>query len=90
VTTKDVDLSPSSLPSFSPMVPPAAEDEVLRPRDTTAWSKAYQSLTTPEKNALIMDARRKWYEALVERYPAPDFKEEEQTSKVEAEANKAK
>jgi len=73
------------------MVPPPRRGEIVRPRDVTAWSKAYHGLATPERHALIMDARRKWYDALVKRYPAHQGEEEEtMTAAVETKADKAK
>ncbi|WVF72502.1 hypothetical protein IAT40_007318 [Kwoniella sp. CBS 6097] len=59
------------LPSFSPnALPSASNAEDARPskKDFTAFSKRYQRLNGPEKQALIMDARRNWFNEMSRLY----------------------
>lgn len=41
-------------------------------KDFKSFSKAYANLTITERNALIMDTRRNYYDALAKRFPAPE------------------
>ncbi|OCF31491.1 hypothetical protein I317_01420 [Kwoniella heveanensis CBS 569] len=63
------------LPSFSPnALPPTSssegESEYAKPtkKDFTAFSKRYQRLDGPQKQALIMDARRNWFNEMSRLY----------------------
>jgi hypothetical protein len=70
VTTTIAATKSASLPSFSPMPPKTEGSIAQRGRDAAKWTKLYRALPLSDKNALIMDARRKWYDALAERFPA--------------------
>ncbi|WVQ98439.1 hypothetical protein IAU59_005563 [Kwoniella sp. CBS 9459] len=58
------------LPSFSPNALPTTLSEDAKPskKDFTAFSKRYQRLDGPEKQALIMDARRNWFNEMSRLY----------------------
>ncbi|WVR04938.1 hypothetical protein IAU60_001950 [Kwoniella sp. DSM 27419] len=56
------------LPSFSPNALPAVDGGKMSVKDFTAFSKRYQSLQGPAKQALIMDSRRKWFAEMSRLY----------------------
>ncbi|WRT66837.1 uncharacterized protein IL334_003800 [Kwoniella shivajii] len=74
-------------PSFSPMPIPSSESSKLTRKDYTSFSKRYQGLNGPEKQALIMDFRRNWFNAMSQAYGGTSVtearKEEKETQEVE-------
>ncbi|WWD15643.1 hypothetical protein CI109_100065 [Kwoniella shandongensis] len=57
------------IPSFSPNLQPTAtataeQSRQLTNQDFARFSKRYQSLSGEQKQALIMDSRRKWWEGM--------------------------
>ncbi|KAK8870063.1 hypothetical protein IAR55_000633 [Kwoniella newhampshirensis] len=52
------------IPSFSPNVQPTESSDRLTNQDFARFSRRYQALNGEKKQALIMDARRKWWEGM--------------------------
>lgn len=74
----------NALPPFGPW-PKTSSGELPQPKDFKHFSKRYNALPVEEKNALIMQARRDWYDALTAA-GVVNAQEEVQTQSVEQEA----
>jgi large subunit ribosomal protein L41 len=63
--------SATGVPSISPAVSEAiARPGKPTPSDFRAFSKRWNRASVEQKQALTMEHRRAWWEAMVQRYPA--------------------
>ncbi|WOO83647.1 uncharacterized protein LOC62_05G007167 [Vanrija pseudolonga] len=81
-TTTRYDPAPLRLPPFGPAPP---KKNGLKTADYKAFSANYAALSLSQRQALIMEQRRKWWSAFVQRFPEQGV-EEEKTRAVEEQA----
>lgn len=56
------------LPLFAPNAQPRVGSDSLTRNDFTRFSKRYQRLQPEERHALILDSRRKWWDAVSQTF----------------------